>query len=70
MTADYCNYPVHVVQVDEEMQKSKEIKDKKGAGMFPFAETSDGTIIHDSSAIAAYIARASGSSDFLGGSAW
>ena len=46
MTADYCNYPVQVVIVDEEMAKTKEIKDKKGTGKYPFVETTDGTILH------------------------
>lgn len=70
MTADFCNYPVTVVSVDAEMAKTKEIKDKLGAGRLPIAETSDGTIIQSSDAIAAYISRVSGTGEFLGGSAW
>ena len=46
--------------VDEQMAKTEEIKKKKGAGAFPFLELEDGTLIRESNAIAAYIARKSG----------
>lgn len=41
-------------------------KDKKGAGKYPFLETADGKIIHESIAISGYIARAAGQQAFLG----
>lgn len=60
MTADYCGYPVQVVIVDSEMATTQEMKEKKGHGGFPFLETTDGTIIRESIAIAAFIARTAG----------
>ena len=66
MTADYCGYPVQVVLVDAEMEKSKEIKDKKGSGAYPFLETADGKIIRESVAVSQYIARLAGADAFLG----
>lgn len=66
MTADYCGYPVQVVVVSPEQAESKEIKDKKGSGHFPFLETADGKVIFESVAIAQYIARAAGQQGFLG----
>ena len=66
MTADYCGYPVQVVVVTPEMEKEKDIKDKKGSGSFPFLECGNGDIIRESVAISAYIARQSGQQAFLG----
>ena len=69
MTADYCGYPVQVVMVDPEMAKEQALKDKKGTGSFPFLELADGTIIRESNAIAAFIARTAGQPGFLGSNA-
>ena len=66
MTADYCGYPVQVVLVDAEMEKSKEIKDKKGSGNYPFLETADGKIVRESVAVSQYIARLAGQDAYLG----
>ena len=66
MTADYCGYPVQVVVVTPEQAETKEFKDKKGSGHFPFLETADGKTIFESVAIAQYIARAAGQQGFLG----
>lgn len=70
MTADYCSYPVEVVIVTSDMAATEKIKDKKGPMNFPFLELSDGTIIRQSNAAAAYIARTSGSKQFLGSTAF
>ena len=69
MTADYCGYPVQVVVVDPEMEKTKEMKDKKGVNKFPFLELPDGTVIGESVAISGYLARVSGQEAFLGNTA-
>ena len=66
MTADYCNFPIETIIVDQETQDSKEFKAKKGARKFPFLETPQGVIISESTAIAAYIARLAGNQDYLG----
>ena len=66
MTADYCGYPVQVTVVDGEMEKSKEYKDKKGSGAYPYLELANGDVINESVAISAYIARQSGQQAFLG----
>lgn len=66
MTADYCDHQLRVVTVDPEMAKSQDIKEKMGAGSFPFLELADGTIIRESNAIAPYIARVTGHKEFLG----
>ena len=66
MTADYCNFPFETIIVDQETQDSKEFKAKKNFRKFPFMETPQGVLIHESSAIAAYIARAAGNQNFLG----
>ena len=52
--------------VDAEMEKSKEIKDKKGSGAFPFLETADGKIVRESVAVSQYIARLAGADAYLG----
>ena len=70
MTADYCGYPVQVVVVTPEQADTKEFKDKKGAGKFPFLETADGKTIFESTAIAQYIARAAGQNGFIGENAF
>ena len=46
MVAEYCRLPLQLIIVDPEMDKTKEIKDKKKAGAYPFFESSDGTIIN------------------------
>ena len=46
MVAEYCGLPVQLVIVDPEMEKTKEIKEKKKYGGYPFLETSDGVIIN------------------------
>ena len=66
MTADYCGCPVKVEIVDAEREKSKEIKDKKGSGSYPFLETADGKIIRESVAISQYIARLAGADAYIG----
>ena len=66
MTADYCGYPYELVIVDEEMANDAAFKAKKGHHNFPIAELPDGTIISQSAAIAAYIAREAGNQQFLG----
>jgi glutathione S-transferase len=70
MTADYCNFPIETVIVDAAMAEDAAFKTKKAHGNFPFAELADGSTIHESSAIAAYIARTAGRTDFIGGSAF
>ena len=57
MTADYCNFPVQTVLVDSAMAADKDFIAKKAHGSFPFLELADGTIIRESNAIAAFIAR-------------
>ena len=69
MTAKYFRFPIEVIYVNLEME-SQEIKEKRGQGKYPFLEDSDGTIIHESNAIAAYVARSAGQSDFLGSTAF
>ena len=70
MTADYCNYPIETVVVDEETQNTKEFKAKKGHRQFPIMETPAGALVSESTAIAAYIARAAGNKSFIGNSAF
>ena len=70
MTADYCGYPVQVVVVTPEQADTKEFKDKKAHGKFPFLETADGKFIYESTAIAQYIARAAGQNGFIGETAF
>jgi len=60
MTADYSNFPIQVVIVDEAMAADKDFIAKKAHGKFPFMETPDGTIIRESTAIAGFIARTAG----------
>ena len=70
MTADYCNFPMKVVVVDQETQDSKDFKAKKAHGKFPMMETPAGQMIFESSAIAAYIAREAGNQAFIGATAF
>ena len=42
MTAKYFRIPFEVIVVNPEMEKSPEIKEKKGGGKYPFLETIDG----------------------------
>ena len=46
MVAEYCGLPVQLVIVDPEMEKTKEIKERKKYGAYPFLETSDGVIMN------------------------
>ena len=46
MIAEFCRVPLQLIIVDPEMENTKELKDKKGAGAYPFFENSDGTIIN------------------------
>lgn len=66
MTADFCNFPFETVMVDEETANSKDFKAKKGFRKFPFMETPDGQLIGESAAIAGYIARVAGNTQYLG----
>ena len=59
MTADYCGYPLEVVD-----------DDTKAKASYPCIVAADGTIISESNAIAAYIARIAGHSEFLGKTAF
>ena len=70
MTADYCNFPIETIVLDEEAQKAKDWKDKKGHRLFPIMETPQGALISESSAISAYIARAAGNKSFIGQNAF
>ena len=70
MTADYCNFPIETVVVDEEAQKTKEWKEKKGHRFWPIMETPDGTLISEAAAISAYIARSAGNKSFIGKNAF
>ena len=66
MTADYCGVPVQTVLVDAAMAEDAAFKAKKGTGNFPLLELADGTILRESTAIAAFLARTAGNTDFLG----
>ena len=66
ITADICNFPIETIVVDAETQKTKEWKEKMGHRFWPIMETPQGDIISESSAIAAYIARAAGNKSFIG----
>lgn len=68
MTADFCNSPIQTVLVDETMAQDKAFQAKKAHGSFPILELANGTMLYESSAIAAHIARSAGNTDFLGGS--
>lgn len=70
MTADYCGVQIETIVVDETMANDKDFKAKKGQGSFPMAELPDGTILFESTAIAAHIARQAGRTDFIGGTAF
>jgi len=70
MTADYCNFPIETVIVDQETAESKDFKQIKGHMKFPFMETPDGHRMSESAAIAAYIARQAGNLAFVGESAF
>lgn len=60
MTADYSNFPIQVVIVDEAMAADKDFQAKKSTGQFPFLETPTGEFVRESTAIAAFIARTAG----------
>ena len=66
ITAAFVGANVEVVVVSQEQQESAEFKAKKAHGKFPFLELEDGTIIFESNAIAAYLARSTGNQAFLG----
>jgi glutathione S-transferase/translation elongation factor EF-1beta len=70
MTADYVGVPLQTVVVDEAMAGSAEFKAKKAHGQFPLLELADGTLIRESTAIASFIARQAGRSDFVGATAF
>merc|ERR1719223_1303089 len=70
MTADYVGVPLQTVVVDEAMAGSAEFKAKKAHGQFPILELADGTLIRESTAIASFIARQAGRSDFVGATAF
>ena len=70
ITATIVGANVEQVVLTEEQQASAEFKTKKAHGQFPFLELDNGTIIFESNAIAAYIARASGNQTFLGASSF
>ena len=67
ITANIVGFNAETVVVSQETQDSADFKVKKAHGNFPFVELDDGTIIHESNAIVAYFARASGNEAFLGG---
>jgi len=60
ITAAFVGANIEQIVLTEEQQASAEFKTKKAHGQFPMLELSDGTIIFESNAIAAYIARSSG----------
>lgn len=66
ITAAFVGAKVEVVVVNQEQQDSAEFKAKKAHGKFPMLELEDGTIIFESNAIAAYLARSAGNQAFLG----
>lgn len=66
ITAAFVGSNIEVVVASEEQQASAEFKAKKAHGKFPMLELEDGTIIFESNAIAAYLARAAGNQVFLG----
>ena len=66
ITAAFVNANVEVVVVNQEQQDSADFKAKKAHGKFPMLELEDGTIIFESNAIAAYLARSTGNQAFLG----
>lgn len=68
ITAAIVGAKVEVVVVSQEQQDSAEFKAKKAQGKFPMLELADGTIIFESNAIAAYLARSAGNTSFLGAS--
>lgn len=70
MTADYCNFPLETIFVDQATADSKEFKEKKGFRKFPILETPQGVVIGESAAIAAYIARQAGNTGFVGETAF
>jgi len=66
ITAAIVGSKIEVLVVSEEQQAGTEFKAKKAHGKFPMLELEDGTIIFESNAIAAYLARAADKQDFLG----
>jgi hypothetical protein len=66
ITAAFVGANVETVVVSQEQQDSADFKAKKAHGKFPFLELEDGTIIFESNAIAAYLARSTGNQAFLG----
>ena len=50
--ADLANIAVEKVHMTDEAKNTKEWKEKSPTGLFPLLETADGTLIHESAAIA------------------
>jgi len=70
ITAAFVKANIQNIVLSEEQQASADFKAKKAHGQFPMLELDDGTVIFESNAIAAYIARASGNQAFLGSNAF
>jgi glutathione S-transferase len=66
ITAAFSKTHIEVVVLSEEQQAAPDFKAKKAHGWFPILELEDGTLIFESNAIAAYIARQAGNTAFLG----
>ena len=68
MTADIVGQQIEIVMVTDEMAQTAELKQKKGHGAYPFLELEDGTIIRESTAISAFLARKAEHPTYLGSS--
>jgi glutathione S-transferase len=70
ITAAFVKANIQNIVLSEEQQANADFKAKKAHGQFPMLELDDGTVIFESNAIAAYIARSSGNQAFLGSNAF